>query len=99
MIGNAGNLRSLIKEYESGFIPNPLDDYHSYTYSLEWFVVDKTETARFQAAETSMIKQIVNDEWPSLDTKYVTIAKTGYTTEFNITNLYSTIKKSLNKKS
>jgi hypothetical protein len=87
MIGNAGNLRSLIKEYESGFIPNPLDDYHSYTYSLEWFVVDKTETARFQAAETSMIKQIVNDEWPSLDTKYVTIAKTGYTTEFNITNL------------
>ena len=87
MIGNAGNLRSLIKEYESGFIPNPLDDYHAYTYSLEWFVVDKNETANFQAAETSMIKQIVNDEWPSLDTKYVTIAKTGYTTEFNITNL------------
>lgn len=82
-----GNLRDLIEEYKDGFVENPLDGFNTYTYSLEWFVVNKLETRKFQLAEASLVKKIANDEWPEPTTQHVTIAKTGYTTEFNITNL------------
>jgi len=77
----------IIKLYEKDFIENPLDRFDSYTYSLEWFVVNHIDTRKFQIQESQLSSIIAKDEWPGPESQYITIAKTAYTTEFNITNL------------
>ena len=69
------------------FIDNPLDIYENYTYNLELFVVDRIADRKFQIQEGHMIKDIVNNNWPGPADNSITIAKTGVTTEFNITDL------------
>ena len=87
------DFRAMVDKYKKDFIPNPLDDYDTYTYSLELFVVNQEAARKFMKQEASLAKLIANDGWPiaggenDTATQYVTIAKTGYTTEFNITNL------------
>ena len=81
------NFKEMVEAYKGDFVENPLDNYDSYTYSLEWFVVNRLDTIKFQKQEVLLAKKIANDEWPEPTSQYVTIAKTGYTTEFNITNL------------
>ena len=87
------DFRAMVDKYKEDFIPNPLDDYNTYTYSLELFVVNQEAARKFMKQEASLAKLIANDGWPiaggenDTATQYVTIAKTGYTTEFNITNL------------
>ena len=77
----------VVDKYKDDFKPNPLDSFSTYTYSLEWFVANKKITRQFQDQEAILSKKIANDEWPGPTEEYVTIAKTGYTTEFNVTNL------------
>ena len=87
------DFRAMVNHYKKDFIPNPLDDYDTYTYSLELFVVNQQAAREFMKQEAQLAKIITNDGWPttggenSSATQYITIAKTGYTTEFNITNL------------
>ena len=81
----ASTLQDIVDATE--FISNPLDQYTSYTYNLEWLVVDRETDRRFQQFEGFNIEGISNNEWPSVDDNYITIAKTGASTEFNITDL------------
>ena len=69
------------------FIENPLDEFDSYTYTLEWFVCDRETTREFQLHEAFKMKDIVANAWPQPTQNKITIAKTGVTTEFNITDL------------
>ena len=69
------------------FIENPLDEFDSYTYTLEWFVCDKLTTREFQIHEAFKMKEIVANAWPQAGQNKITIAKTGVTTEFNVTDL------------
>ena len=69
------------------FIENPLDVFDSYTYNLEWFVCDRKATREFQLEEAFNMQTIVNNAWPTPDHNYITIARTGVTTEFTITDL------------
>ena len=70
------------------FLENSLDVYESYTYNLEWFVVDIDADRKFQEfGETLSVVSVVNDGWPGVGDTKITIAKTGVTTEFNITDL------------
>ena len=90
MIGtNISNLRDLMNQHEADgeFIVNPLDALETYTYTLEWFIVDRTGTRQFQIQEAFDATTIATDSWPKPDTNYVVLAKTGYTTEFNVTDL------------
>ena len=72
---------------EGKFIGNPLDAYENYTYNLELFVVDRAADRNFQLQEGFMMKDIVNDKWPGPNDNSITIAKTGVTTEFNLTDV------------
>ena len=72
---------------KDGFIENPLDVFDSYTYTLEWFVCDRKATREFQLYEAFKMKDIVEDAWPGPKNNYITIARTGVTTEFTITDL------------
>jgi hypothetical protein len=69
------------------FIENPLNVFDSYTYNLEWFVVDREANRKFMLEESFIIKDIVENNWPDPNDNKVIIAKTGVTTEFNITDL------------
>lgn len=69
------------------FIENPLDEFDSYTYTLEWFVCDKLTTREFQIHEAFKMKEIVSNAWPQAGQNKITIAQTGITTEFNVTDL------------
>ena len=69
------------------FIGNPLDAYESFTYNLEFFVVDRTADRMFQLQESFTVHDVANNKWPGADVNSITIAKTGSTTEFNITDL------------
>ena len=42
----ASSLNELIDSND--FFENPLDVYESYTYTLEWFVVDREADIRYQ---------------------------------------------------
>lgn len=82
----ASSLSGLIDSYD--FFENPLDVYESYTYTLEWFVVDRDTDRRFQQFGESMnVSSVVRDAWPGPEDVKITIAKTGVTTEFNIADL------------
>ena len=82
----ASSLSELIDSND--FFENPLDVYESYTYTLEWFVVDREADIRYQEfGESLNVQTVVNDGWPGPEDVKITIAKTGVTTEFNITDL------------
>ena len=78
-------LKKLAEQYN--YLYNELDEFDSYTYSLEWFVADKKSTREFQLQEAALAKTIANNGWPTTTDNVITIAKTGYTTEFNVTDL------------
>ena len=78
-------LKKLAEQYD--YLYNELDEFDSYTYSLEWFVADKKSTRQFQLQEAALAKTITNNGWPTATDNVITIAKTGYTTEFNVTDL------------
>ena len=81
----ASALHDIVEKQD--FIENPLDQYNSYTYNLEWFVVDVDMDREFHIHEGFSMIDIVNDKWPSQNDNYIAIAKTGVSTEFNITDL------------
>lgn len=82
----ASSLSELIDTYD--FFENPLDVYESYTYTLEWFVVDRDADRRFQEfGESIDVSSVVRDAWPGPEDVKITIAKTGVTSEFNIADL------------
>ena len=82
----AKSLDSWVDNHE--FLENPLDVYESYTYNIEWFVVDIDADLKFQEfGETFNVESIVNDGWPGVEDTKITIAKTGVTTEFIISDL------------
>ena len=82
----ATTLSDVVETHE--FLENPLDVYETYTYNIEWFVVDIDSDRKFQEfGETLSVVEVVNDGWPGIEDTKITIAKTGVTTEFNITDL------------
>ena len=82
-------LKNIVDKHttKDGFIENPLDVFDSYTYTLEWFVCDRKATREFQLHEAFNMSDIVADAWPGPNNNYITIARTGVTTEFTITDL------------
>jgi uncharacterized protein YeeX (DUF496 family) len=79
------SLSAIVDKHD--FIDNPLDVYENYTYNLELFVVDRNADRKFQLMEAHNANQIVTDSWPGPMDNSITIAKTGVTTEFHITDL------------
>lgn len=90
-IRSSGSLAELLQNMEQQklFWENELDAFEHYTYNLDLFIVNQQEANKFLAYEQSpqMMDDIVNDAWPTNDMKTVTIARTGITTELNITDL------------
>ena len=82
-------LKNIVDKHttKDGFIENPLDVFDSYTYTLEWFVCDRKATREFQLHEAFNMSDIVADAWPGPNNNYITIARTGVTTEFTVTDL------------
>jgi hypothetical protein len=68
-------LKKLAEQYN--YLYNELDEFDSYTYSLEWFVADKKSTRQFQVQEAKLAKTIANNGWPTPKENVITIAKTG----------------------
>ena len=81
----ATSLSDVVDAHE--FIENPLDIYENYTYNIEWFVVDRDADRKFQSMEAFNIGTIVSGGWPGVEDNKITIAETGVTTEFNISDL------------
>lgn len=79
------SLSDIVSKHD--FIDNPLDVYENYTYNLELLVVDRNADRKFQQMEAHRANQIVTNSWPGPEDNSITIAKTGVTTEFNITDL------------
>ena len=71
------------------FWDNELDRFQNYTYNIELFCINQQEAAKYLAYENtpSLLDDVVNDAWPSDSIEKITIAKTGVTTELNITDL------------
>ena len=90
-IRSASSLSELIQnmEQQNLFWENELDAFEHYTYNLDLFIVNQQEANKFLAFEQTpqMMDDIVNDAWPTNDMNVVTIARTGITTELNITDL------------
>ncbi|MDA9373763.1 lysozyme [bacterium] len=66
---------------------NALDEYQNYTYNLELLIVDAKDAADFMVTESTNIGTIISNGWPGSSVKYLTIAETAVTTEFNIQDL------------
>ena len=83
------SLGAIVDQHERNgkFLGNPFDAYESYTYNLELFVVDRTADRKFQLQESFTVLDVANNKWPGPNDNSVTIAKTGHSTEFNITDL------------
>ena len=84
-MNNLNDLASIVDNHP--FTPNALDVYENYTYNLELLIVDQNTNRKFLTHESSMIPQIVNNKWPGPEDRGITIAKTGVSTEFLITDL------------
>jgi hypothetical protein len=85
---NDNGMTSLVDFVDTkNFIENPLDVFDSYTYNLELFVVDREANRKFQLEESFIIEDVVTNNWPGPNDNKIIIAKTGVTTEFNITDL------------
>ena len=91
VLNTATSLAQLIDGMEARnlFWDNELDKFQNYTYNLELFVINQQEAAKFLAYENtpSLLDDVVNDAWPPDNIEKITIAKTGVTTELNITDL------------
>tara|TARA_B100001057_G_scaffold91069_1_gene87369 strand:+ start:1255 stop:6138 length:4884 start_codon:yes stop_codon:yes gene_type:complete len=91
ILNSASSLAELIERMEKKnlFWDNELDKFQQFTYNLELFVVNQQEAAKFLAYENipTLLNDVVNDAWPTDQIEKITIAKTGVTTELNITDL------------
>ena len=91
ILNSANSLAEVIDQMEKKnlFWDNELDKFQNYTYNLELFVVNQQEAGKYLAYENTpdLLQDVVNDAWPSDDIQKITIAKTGVTTELNITDL------------
>ena len=91
VLNNATSLAQLIDGMEARklFWDNELDRFQNYTYNIELFCINQQEAAKYLAYENtpSLLDDVVNDAWPSDSIEKITIAKTGVTTELNITDL------------
>ena len=67
-------LKKLAEQYD--YLYNELDEFDSYTYSLEWFVADKKSTKQFQLQEAALAQTIAKNGWPKPTDNVITIAKT-----------------------
>lgn len=83
------NMTSVLNwlEDEDQFWENELDFYENYSYDLEFLVVPVGESESFLNFKSVSFEQIINNQWPPENSNYVTIAKTGLTTEFTVDNL------------
>lgn len=91
ILNSANSLAEVIDQMEKKnlFWDNELDKFQNYTYNLELFVVNQQEAGKYLAYENTpdLLQDVVNDAWPSDSIEKITIAKTGVTTELNITDL------------
>ncbi|MBK43685.1 MAG: hypothetical protein CMC83_07495 [Flavobacteriaceae bacterium] len=91
VLNSATSLAQLIDGMEDRklFWDNELDQFQNYTYNLELFVINQQEAAKFLAYENtpSLMDDVVTDAWPPSNIEKITIAKSGVTTELNITDL------------
>lgn len=83
---NMKEVLSFLEKSEQ-FWDNELDDYENYSYNLELFIPPSNLSAQFLDQDNDNFEQVINDQWPPTGVKYITIAKTATTTEFNIDNL------------
>ena len=74
-------------EKEKQFWENELDWYENYSYNLELFIPPATVSEEFLDPENDNFEQVAHNLWPPSGVKYITIAKTATTSEFNIDNL------------
>ena len=83
---NMKEVLSFLEQSEQ-FWDNELDEYQNYSYNLELFIPPSNLSAQFLDQDNDNFEQVINNQWPPTGTKYITIAKTATTTEFNIDNL------------
>ena len=91
ILNKSTSLAQVIKSMENRnmFWDNELDGYQSYTYNLEFFVVNQQEAQSYLKYENQpeMLQDVVNDAWPDPSVQKITIARTGVSTELNIHDL------------
>ena len=91
ILNKSTSLAQVIKSMENRnmFWDNELDVYQSYTYNLEFFVVNQQEATSYLKYENQpeMLQDVVNDAWPDPSVQKITIARTGVSTELNISDL------------
>ena len=86
---NAESLSGIVTSMENNdeWWINALDEYQNFTYNIELFIVNQADAFDFMFNETSNIDTIISNGWPSSDMRYITVAETAVTTEFNIQDL------------
>ena len=86
---NAESLSDIVTSMENNneWWENALDQYQNYTYHLELLIANQADAFDFMFNETSNIDTIISNGWPSSDMRYITVAETAVTTEFNIQDL------------
>jgi GH24 family phage-related lysozyme (muramidase) len=86
---NAESLSEIVTEMEKNeeWWMNALDEYQNFAYNIELFIVNQADAFDFMFNETSNIDTIISNGWPSSDMRYITVAETAVTTEFNIQDL------------
>lgn len=78
-----GELAALVTG--NAWTPNALDEYASYAYNIELFIVDQSTATQFLMMSGDTLSSVEQGSWPS--GKKVIIAKTGVTTEFVLSDL------------
>ena len=84
------NMTSVLNWLEDNeqFWENELDNYENYSYNIELLMVNAQENQRFLDPDSGVsFEEIINNKWPPQNSDYITIAKTGLTTEFIVDNL------------
>ena len=83
------NMKEVLNHAEStdGLWENELDTYENYSYNVEFFVVPEDVSREYLQHDRVDFESVINGNWPGSDVRYITIAKTATTTEFNIDNL------------
>ena len=83
------NMKEVLNHAEStdGLWENELDTYENYSYNVEFFVVPEEVSREYLQHDRVDFQSVINGNWPGSDVRYITIAKTATTTEFNIDNL------------
>ena len=86
---NAESLSEIVTQMENNneWWINALDEYQNFAYNIELFIVNQADAFDFMFNETSNIDTIISNGWPSSDMRYITVAETAVTTEFNIQDL------------